>query len=221
MKKYWILFLSTAVVTALFLTMPFISSAIVKDAEYVYPTVSDINEYAVCSGVVTEENGTIIVNANVSENDIPYVEKGQEVEITGNALGDSMYMGRVKIISSRATKIQSGTSSRTVVKCNVAIQGDTSKFKVGYNVTAKIIIKTHKQAVVVPFDSVMLEGKNRYVYLVENNIAKKQYIETEGETTSGFIVTAGVDNKSMVVYNPSKLEGEEIKVNARAFSEGY
>ena len=53
MKKYWILFLSTAVVTALFLTMPFISSAIVKDAEYVYPTVSDINEYDVCSGVVT------------------------------------------------------------------------------------------------------------------------------------------------------------------------
>lgn len=221
MKKYWVLFTATAFITALFFTMPFISSAFVKDAEYIYPTVTDVNEYAVCSGTVSEENGKLVVKANISENDIPYVEIGQKVEITGNALGDSVYKGVVDNISSKATKIQSGTSTRTVVKCTVKIDGNVSKLKVGYNITAKIITKTHTDAVIVPFDSVMIEGKNKYVYLIEENTAKKKYVETDGETTSGFIISVGVDNKSQVVYNPLKLKGEEIKVNARAFSEGY
>lgn len=221
MKKYWILLVLTAIGTAVFLTLPFLTSLFIKDAVYVYPTVSDVDNYAVCSGVVAEENGQLIIKANISENDIPYVKEGQQVIITGNALGEEKYNGTVSSISSKATKIQSGTSSRTVIKCDVKIDGDDSKFKVGYNVTAKIIVKTYSDAIVVPYNSVVLDGNNRYVYVIEDKTAIKKYIETDGETPDGFIVSVGIDKNSMVLYDADDLKGDQVRVSARLHNEGY
>ncbi len=221
MRKYWPLLTATAVITVLLFSFPLLADVFVKDTEYIYPTVTDVKDYAVCSGIIAEKDGKLYVKANISESDIPYVKIGQTVEITGNALGSNVYYGTVLDISEKATTIQSGTSTRTVIKCDIKFDDNTDTLKSGYNVTAKIITKVHNNAVIVPFDSVLNEGKNKYVYVIHDSFAKKQIIETSGETTDGYMVSVGVDDSSKVIYDPTGLNGADIRVNAYYFGEEY
>ncbi len=221
MRKYWPLLSATAVLSAILFCLPLLADFFVKNTEYVYPTVTDVKDYAVCSGVISEKDGALYVKANISESDIPYVTEGQTVEITGNALGDEVYFGKVSSISEKATTLQSGTSIRTVIKCDIKFEDKTDALKAGYNVTAKIITNVHEDAVIVPFDAVFSEGKNKYVYVVNDALANKQLIETSGETTDGYMVSVGVDDTTKVVIDPSDLEGGKVRVNAYPFGEAY
>lgn len=221
MKKYLTLLITTAAVGTLLFLLPILSPIIIPTAEYIYPTVKDVNNYSVCSGVISNDDGILYVTANISENDIPYVALGQTAEITGNALGKNIYTGKVSYVSQKASKIQSGTTSRTVIKCHIKIVGDTSELKEGYNVTAKIVTDTEKNAMILPFDTVMTEGNNNYIYVINGANAEKRYIETDGEIKDGYIISVGVDTDTKVVYNPTEYTSEKLRVTATARSEEY
>lgn len=221
MKKMLYIIIPTVIITSVLLIMPIVSGFVTADVEYIYPTIEDVYNYAVCNGVISEENGVLSVTANISEHDIPRVREGQSVIITGSALGDTEHFGKVTSIATKATKQQSGGSSRTVLKCNIEFESATNDLKSGYNVTARIITNVTESAVVVPFDNCIIENGNYYVYLLQGNSAQRRLVDVSDETESGFVISSGVTSESMLICSPEKLEGSQVRVNAKAFGAGY
>ena len=78
----------------------------------------------------------------VNEADISLIEKGQTVQLSGAALMEGEYSGRVTGMGENAYTLTANTAAlpETVVDVTVAIEkGDTGMLRAGYSVTAQLI----------------------------------------------------------------------------------
>lgn len=173
-----------------------------------------INSLFVQPGAVTSENSQLLTiidtsslcaTLNISEDVYPLIKKGQQVIISGNALGNKTYTGKIKKIGAIATQnATSGTSVAAIVKIN----NPDSRLKVGFNIKAKIRIKTIKNALIVPSECVSQDDNGEFVYKLVNATASKHYIKTDEITENGTIVKSGVKKGDYIVSNPTSLQND-------------
>ena len=68
---------------------------------------------------------------------------------------------------------------------------------------------------VVDYNSVLSDGKNYWVYLVnDDKKAQKQYIEVFKESENGYIVQSGIKSADKIIYEPTENVLEFRRVNA-------
>lgn len=216
MKKAIILVV--VIVTGMFLlnnTDDIIKSTTVLDVNYVNPTIETVSFFSTCDGIITEaKNGVYKALVYVSEKDIPSIKENSIVKISGAALGEKEYNGYISYISDTATSITNSGLLKTVLECIITINNGDSTLKQGYNITAEISTLKVENALIVDYDAVLNDGKNYWVYLINNNQAKKQYIEVFKESENGYIVQSGVNEQDKVILCPSENVLEFKRVNA-------
>lgn len=87
----------------------------------------------------------------------------------------------------------------------------------GSLVTVRVKIGAVQNLLIVPKDSVILEGKSSFVYLVKDSKAKKTLIQTGRSGDEDIEVTKGLFEGDTVVYRGQNLLTEDVLV--RVFSE--
>ncbi|MDR1531970.1 MAG: efflux RND transporter periplasmic adaptor subunit [Clostridiales bacterium] len=159
------------------------------------------------------DNSNIKITANIPEYDIASVTIGQEVEITGNALGKSACLGTVSKLSPIAELKQVGNSTETVVMIEILPAEDASVLlRPGYTVETAIITDIAPQAVVVPIMAVVTEEGSNYVFVIKDKYnAEKRTIET-GRYSGIYVEALGVAEGERVIVSPPENLTEESHV---------
>ncbi len=160
------------------------------------------------SGTVYSAKEGWYAKVYADESDIPSIVVGQSAAVSGAAFPEEI-SGKITEISDTAEKI----NGRTVVAVTVAIEGDCSILKNGYTAKASIYTDEAEILDVLPYEAIMQDDVSEYVYIFENNKAKRRNIKTGIELSDCAQVTEGLSGGIQVIAAPDKVsENDLVKV---------
>ena len=138
------------------------------------------------------EDGTeMTLTLSVDELDILSVEKGQEAELSIDALPDAELTGTVEKIA----PLGNTESSVTTYDVTITLNGSDERVKGGMNVSGSIVVKTVEDALTIPADALKKDDTGYYVTL-------------EGGQTRHVSLGVMTDDRTQIVSGLS--EGETI-----------
>lgn len=148
-------------------------------------------------------NNNLVIVVHVPENDAGNIELGQEVEISGAALGGRIYEGYINLIHPIATPRQIGTTLETVVTVEIMAR-NTGRLRAGLSVDADIVTNINEDTLVVPLMSTLSEGAGiNFVYVISGENTLERRDVTLGEFSEMYIEVYGVQDSDMVVSSPA------------------
>ena len=184
-----------------------------------------VNNVFVTEDCVTTENAQLIsiidtdnlfVSLLVGEDVFSKVEIGQTLSITGSAF-EKRYKGKITGIGAVATQ---NTSSAAYISATADITNPDSDLKPGFNVKAKIITETNKNALIVPSNCISQDDNGEFVYRLIGNKAEKAYIKTDDITKDGTIVLSGINEGEYIASNPESIEKDDSYVRKKEDKNG-
>ncbi len=147
----------------------------------------------------------------IGEENIANIKTGAKLTFTGSGF-ENTYAGEITAISAQAKS----TGTATVVQATAEIKNADSSLKPGFNVKAKVIIQTIKDAIVLPYSAIVQNEKNEeYVYVIDQGTAKMREIKTGDAVKNGIIIQDGLQKGEYYVINPSSLSGDEVAVKEK------
>ncbi len=154
--------------------------------------------------ITLDDIKNIFIDIKIPENYVGVIKKGLKAEISSSAFKRN-FKGKIDSVSSRIDPSTRSILARVIVKNN--------KFQIipGQLMTVKIIYDEEKE-LGVPESAVTIQGNTSFVYIVEDNIAKKRNIEIGKRNFGKVSVLSGLEkNEEVVIEGISKVRNN-IKV---------
>ena len=139
---------------------------------------------------------TMLMNIQVSEDEINKIEKGQEVEMELSAIEDKTYEGTIKSINSVGTYSTSGTTFSAVIEFE-----NDGNAKIGMSASCTIILEKAENCIAIPIEAVQVSDNQKYVVVVND----------DGSTKNVNIET-GISNDEYVQIISGLSGGEKIQM---------
>jgi len=152
------------------------------------------------------------VRAFVDEPELGWLEQGQKVEITWDALPGRAWAGQTEMVPK--TVVARGTRSVGEVLCSIENAG--LELLPNINVNVRILVREQANALVVPRGAVRTEGKERVVFVVEGTKLRRRAVKA-GITGAGSVEILDGLAEGETVALPGDVElrdGMEIRVAA-------
>ncbi|MDX1638070.1 MAG: efflux RND transporter periplasmic adaptor subunit [Balneolaceae bacterium] len=130
---------------------------------------------------------------HVPEHEMSKLKKNQAAFIQVDAISGESFEGRVLRISP-VVDPETGT-----FKVTVAINDETNRLKPGMFGRVRIVYDTHENALMIPKNAVLTEDGSSSVYLIRDQMAFRQNIETGYVNGSNIEVTNGLTEGTQVV----------------------
>lgn len=148
-------------------------------------------------------SGNYVITIDISEEDIPYVKVGNQVNITFTAYPDKTYTGSIREIDASASDSHAATVSYPVT---VQIEGDTDKLYGGMTGDVTFVTDEVRQVVYVSRKAIVEENGKSCVYTKRADGAM-ELREVETGFTDGISVeiTNGL-KEGDVIYIASKVK---------------
>lgn len=178
-----------------------------NDAKVTSPISGIVSECNVIEGTIASQSMapfTIIdtsmmnVTVNVSENIINSVHEGDKVNLTIPTLTENNFEGVVKTVSPAAD----ATGTYTV---EVQIPNKEGLLKSGMFGEVSFVNSRSENTFVLSRDAVMTDDEGTYVYIVEDNKAKKVVVET------------GIDNGQQIEITNGLEEGMNVVIKGQTY----
>lgn len=155
-----------------------------------------------------EDFSPLLVRVFVPTSDATKLRPGMKVEVKTEVIGDTIFVGNVKLINPRID-VQTGT-----VKVTVEVFDKTLGLKPGMFVETRIVTGVKKDVLVIPRRAVLFKQNKTYVFVLNRNQASQREVtlgiteEDQVEVLSGLtegdvIVEVGVE---------SLKDGERVEV---------
>ena len=214
--------LKILIITALFFSAGYIAFCVPEAAESFLPFSRTIKAESYTYAPTVTAKGTIIKSGEqwlavvaVNEGDIPLVEAGQLVRLSGAALPEGEFSGKVSTVGDTAyTSALSAVSVPvTVVDVTVSIEeGDETLLRSGYSVTAQLTTGDQRTVSMLPYTAIAQDETGEYVYVLENGIAVRHDIVTGIELSDRTEIVDGITAEDAVLTNPESLfEGARVR----------
>ena len=150
---------------------------------------------------VSSDNLVIVVH--VPENDAGSIELGQEVEISGGALGNHTYYGYIQLIHPVAAPRQMGNTIETVLTVEIRVE-NTSRLRAGSSVDANIVTNISEDALVIPLMATLSEpGGVHFVYVIDEESLLERRDITLGDFSEMYIEVFGLKAEDMLITSPN------------------
>jgi len=163
--------------------------------------------------IADTSSDNLVVVVHVPENDAGNIALGQEVELSGGALGNRSYEGRINLIHPIAAPRQIGTVVETVLTVEIAPQPGTN-LTAGITVDADIVTNVNVDTLVLPLMSTLSEGGGvNFVFVIDEDFTLARREITLGEFSNMYIEVTGIEEDDMVVSSPTHVmhEGMEVR----------
>lgn len=150
----------------------------------------------------------ITVNISVGENEIGSFREGEKAEITISSIPDSVMTG---IVSEKGVSADPLTRTFTV---KIKIEGHKTGVLPGMTATVRFDGKREDSGVIVlPPQAVVLNDDNRwFVWVVNDSIVEKRFVESNGLTNSGVGISSGLQPGDQVIVEGIRKIGTGSKV---------
>lgn len=151
----------------------------------------------------------LIFKLEIDEEELGLITVGDSADIYLEAWRKEALQSQVLKISPKGTKTTSGA---TVFLVDLAVPTQ-QKAKIGMTGRAEVVVNEKNNIVKVPFEALLTANGDNYVYLLKNEKAAKQVIETGLKTDSYHEVINGLQKGDKVIVSElTKLEnGKGVK----------
>jgi RND family efflux transporter MFP subunit len=154
---------------------------------------------------VVVDMDTVHANINVSENLIGRLSLNQEVEVSIPALGEEPFIGRVDIISPVAT-------AGGAFEVRVSISNEDRHIRVGMYTEVTLVSNRQEQVLVLPRGAVLEDSNARFVYVIENDHARRRVVTTGIEAGNEIAILSGLDDEDDVVIRGQRSLNDGARV---------
>ena len=156
--------------------------------------------------ITLDDIKNIFIDIKIPENYVGVIKKGLKAEISSSAFKRN-FKGKIDSVSSRIDP-----STRSIL-ARVIVKNDNFQIIPGQLMTVKIIYDEEKE-LGVPESAVTIQGNTSFVYIVEDNIAKKRNIEIGKRNFGKVSVVSGLEkNEEVVIEGVSKVRNNlKVKI---------
>ncbi|SHI54466.1 efflux RND transporter periplasmic adaptor subunit [Lutispora thermophila] len=166
------------------------------------------------SNIIIHDQSKYILELKVSQYDSVSMKLGMKANIKLSGL-DKIYEGHVTKIAETAIVETSTNSSSKETKLLVEVTMDNAdeQIRAGYEADAEIILVEKENSLAVSFDAVKTDEQgNKYIFVVEDNIAKKRIVETGLQTDLEIEIISGLKEGEKYILNPPAglMDGETV-----------
>jgi len=151
--------------------------------------------------VQTADLHKVRVRAFVDEPEIGKLSKGQEVEVTWDALPGRAWKGTLESLPS--TVVQRGT--RVVGEVTCVVDNSDLKLLPNTNVNVAVITARVENALTVPRESVHEDSQGQYVYQVVNGELKRRDVQTSVSNLTRIAVTSKLPDDAVLALGSTTL----------------
>lgn len=207
--------LKIAIIAALGGAAGYMAFAVPEAVQSMVPVVetvsAEICQYrptVTAKGTIVKKEEVWLAVVAVNEADISLIEKGQAVQLSGAALVEGEYSGRVTGMGENAYTLTTNTAAlpETVVDVTVAIEkGDTGMLRAGYSVTAQLITGDERTLTMLPYTAIAQDETSEYVYVLEKGISVRRNIETGIELSDKTEILSGITAEDRVLIYPEQV----------------
>jgi HlyD family secretion protein len=157
-----------------------------------------------------------IVKAEVDEQDVINVKRGQRANITGQDFPGKTIVGHVTDIAPVATKSTDPSSTAKQVLTTIALESSPAYLRDGMSADVDILTSYVPNAIAVPNDAVYKSGSQRYVFTVVHGTAHKQPIRVARVGDTQTQVASGLKPGDVIVSArvPGLTDGRPVKPHA-------
>lgn len=156
----------------------------------------------------------LYIVVDINEFDAMDIKKGQEVNITSDALEYTSYKGSIQKISPVASTKQGTTGVESFVQIEIAFNGKETLLKPGYSAEVEIITKYQEEATVIPILALVKDKDGTSVVFVvkEDYSAEKREVKV-GTFEDLYVEVEGVTEGEQIIINPGNQinDGDYIK----------
>ncbi len=145
------------------------------------------------------------VRAFVDEPEIGKLQKGQEVEVTWDALAGRVWKGALDTLPS--TVVQRGT--RMVGEVTCVVDNSDLKLLPNTNVNVAVITARVENVLTVPRESVHQDAKGQYVYQVVNGVLRRREVRTSVSNLTQIAVTGALTDGAVLALGATNLRSLE------------
>jgi len=148
------------------------------------------------------------ISAGVPERYINDVKMGQNVKITVNVLAGAEFEGEVSYISPTLS-----STSRTF-EIEIVINNKDRMLKPEMNANIQIAKPDRDDAVVIEQDLIVDYGEEKYVFVLEGDVARKRVLELNGRDGNMVLVTNGLNIGEKIINEgfQALADGEKVQV---------
>lgn len=153
------------------------------------------------------------LEANILSDDIYKVKIGNEVEVSGKAMGDSTIKGKIVKIAPEAKNITSSLGvNQKRVPVTIEISDDTNLLKPGYDLDIKIITEVKSDALIIP-DSAVFDYKGEScVFVVDSGKSVIRQIIKGIESEKTIEILDGLEEGEKIILKPDNNVKEGMKI---------
>jgi RND family efflux transporter MFP subunit len=156
------------------------------------------------------DNQRLELETYVASTELAPLTKGQKIRFTVAAFPDQEFDARVLAISP-AVQLQ----NRSVL-VRAAVPNPSGRLKGGMFAKGRIITGTRPSTVVIPADAVWRRaGQPSYVYLVDQNRARRREVKLGLEQPQGFEIASGLNDGEVVVAEQNLELADGVNLTPR------
>jgi multidrug efflux pump subunit AcrA (membrane-fusion protein) len=153
--------------------------------------------------------GSLEVFVSVPEEDAPFVQTGQPVNLTFSELPEQIFTGKV-IRSSDSLSQQ----SRTLLE-EVQVNDPQHRLRPGMFASVQMHYRAPNPGILISGDSLLTMARGQFVPVVENNIVQMRAVNVGRDLGTQIFVTAGLKDGDVIVVNPNDDVKQGVRVTTR------
>jgi multidrug efflux pump subunit AcrA (membrane-fusion protein) len=150
----------------------------------------------------------------VPEQDAPFVQTGQPVDLTFSEMPGQTFTGKV-IRSSDSLSQQ----SRTLL-AEVQVTDRQHRLRPGMFASVQMHYRAPSPGILIPGDSLITLARGEFVPVVENNIIQMRPVHVGRDLGTQVYIIDGLKDGDQVVVNPNDLVKEGVRVTTRPAPKG-
>lgn len=132
------------------------------------------------------------VDFRVLESELPYLRTGDKVQISPYSVNDYSSEGRV-------TEINPVVDPNGMVRVRASVDNGQDRLFDGMNVKIRLQRPMGRQ-LVIPKEALVLRNNRKVVFVLDDTRARWAYVETGSENSTGYVITEGLEEGDMVIY---------------------
>jgi multidrug efflux pump subunit AcrA (membrane-fusion protein) len=158
--------------------------------------------------------GSLEVFVSVPEQDAPFVQTGQPVDLTFSELPGQTFKGKV-VRSSDSLSQQ----TRTLL-AEIQITDTLHRLRPGMFASAQMHYKAPGPGLLISGDSLLTTARGQFVPVVQNNVIQMRPVHVGRDLGTQVYITAGLQDGDVVVVNPNDLVKQGARVTTRTAPAG-
>lgn len=190
--------------------------ATLKDRDIIAPFEGRLGKREITPGILGNNDSIIAtlddstklkVDIKLPENYVGILKNGLKVQASSDAF-DKIFNGEIKTVSSRVDP-----TSRSIL-AQIEILNPNLELIPGILLNIKVIYD-EKSSLSIPEESLIIQGNSKFVYLIENNVLKRQNIKIGLRNFGKVEVLSGLMINDKIVAEGTNKVRNKAKVNIK------